>query len=100
MDPNLKGKVPGVWEQFYEAAITEPDRTKRMERLIEAQRAVLERALVLEKEGGNNPAEGQALQEAADFLREMKLSTLADGLGKELTAGDKGKRQTKTRLTN
>ena len=65
MDPNLKGEVPGVWEQFYEAAITEPDRTKRMERLIEAKRAVLERALVLEKEGGNNPAEGQALQEAA-----------------------------------
>src|SRR5438445_10643124 len=53
------------------------------------KRAVLERALVLEKEGRNNPAEGQALQEAADFLREMKLSTLADGLGKELTAGDK-----------
>ena len=60
-----------------------------MERLIEAQRAVLERALVLEKEGGNNPAEGQALQEAADFLREMKLNTQSDGMGNELTSGDK-----------
>jgi hypothetical protein len=77
------------WTTLYEIAIREPDRAKRMRLLLQAERAVLERAIDLEREENGHEAEEKALEEAASFIREMKLNTMNDGVGKELKCGDK-----------
>ena len=41
MDSKLKGDVPGVCGQIYEAAITEPGPPNGMESILDAERAVL-----------------------------------------------------------
>jgi hypothetical protein len=54
-------------------------------RLLELQEVILERARMLDVEvGQEHESEAQALEEAADFVRQMKLGTQADGLGKEV----------------
>jgi hypothetical protein len=69
--------------------IGEADPALRDVRLLEAQEAILERARMLDVEvGQEHESEAQALEEAADFVREMKLETQADGLGKEVKVGD------------
>jgi hypothetical protein len=78
-----------AWDVLYERAITQPDVNLRRQRLAEAETAILERARVLDEEPGQHEAEGQALEEAADFIREMKLQTQSDGVGKELRVGQK-----------
>jgi hypothetical protein len=82
-------EIPEFWTKLYESAITEPDRTLRMARLLEAERAILERALVLSTEHTEHGTEIVALEEAAKFVREMKLNTMSDGVGKDLSPGDR-----------
>ena len=79
------------WQAIYEKAIAEPNPDLRRQRLLEAQRAILDRAAELEHERGDHQAEAEALQEAADFVREMKAATLTDGEGMEIKIGDKDK---------
>jgi hypothetical protein len=81
--------IPEYWTKLYESAITEPDRTVRMTRLLEAERAILERALVLSTDLSEHHTEVVALEEAAKFVREMKLNTLSDGDGNHLSPGDR-----------
>jgi hypothetical protein len=89
MIPEHNGQNANVWESLYEQAITEPNVQLRRRRLQEAGAAVLERALVLDREPGDHEAEGLALEDAAEFIREMKRVTQTDGLGKEIKIGDK-----------
>lgn len=82
--------TPYLWEQIYEAAISEPNPDRRMELLREAQKAVLQRAQALQEQEGNPSFEEMtALEEAADFLHDMKLTTEADGIGKHMKLGDR-----------
>jgi hypothetical protein len=81
--------IPEYWTKLYESAITEPDRTLRMARLLEAERAILERALFLSTGPTEHATEIVALEEAAKFVREMKLNTLSDGDGNHLSPGDR-----------
>ena len=60
----------------------------RMERLLEAERAILERVLMLEDEKENYQAEKIALEEAAAFVREMKLNVTTDGVDQGLAPGE------------
>ena len=78
-----------AWDTIYERAITEPDVHLRRQRLVEAETAILERARVLDDQPGEHEAEGQALEEAADFIREMKLRTQSNGVNQELRVGQK-----------
>jgi hypothetical protein len=82
-------QIPEFWTKLYESAITEPDRTLRMARLLEAERAILERALFLSTDRTEHGTEIVALEEAAKFVREMKLNTMSDGDGKDLSPGDR-----------
>src|SRR3954464_9832108 len=69
-------------------------------RLLELQEVILERARMLDVEvGQEHESEAQALEEAADFVRQMKLGTQADGLGKEVRIGDKEAISGKGRLS-
>ena|SRR3954447_13702885 len=93
MEPPANRKAldqnPDLWESLYEQAITEPDPDLRRRRLQEAETAILRRARVLDREPGEHEAEVQALEEAASYIREMKLETQTDGVSKEVNTGDK-----------
>jgi hypothetical protein len=89
MTPDLHSHQDPTWEALYEKAITEANPDLRRQRLLEAQEAILDRAAMLEDDRGDHQAESQALQEAADFVREMKAQTLTDGVGMEIEIGDK-----------
>jgi hypothetical protein len=92
MTQNDSRTPPYVWEVLYERAITEPDPGLRRLRLQEAEQAILNRAGVLDdndNEAVQHEPEAQALEEAADFLREMKLITQSDGVAKEMKSGAK-----------
>jgi hypothetical protein len=91
MNQNELQTRPYFWETLYERAITEPDPGLRRLRLQEAEEAILCRAGVLDdgNEAAQSEPEAQALEEAADFRREMKLKTQADGGNKELKIGAK-----------
>lgn len=78
-----------VWETLYEHAITESNTELRRRRLREAERAILDRAKALDDDPGEHESEAQALEEAANFIREMKLQAETDGVCKELQIGDK-----------
>lgn len=89
MAPNFHSQKELAWEAIYEKALTEANPDLRRQRLLEAQRAILDRAAMLEEERGDHEAEVEALQEAAEFVREMKAATQMDGVGMELKIGDK-----------
>ena len=81
--------VPYLWEQIYEAAISEANPERRRHLLREAQRAILQRAQALEEqEGTPDFEETMALEAAAEFLRDLHVATQADGDGKEMNPGD------------
>ena len=61
----------------------------RRRRLQEAETAILQRARALDGEPGDHETEAHALEEAADYVREMKLESETDGVGKEVKVGDK-----------
>jgi hypothetical protein len=81
--------TPFLWERVYEAAISEENPDRRLQLLREAQRAVLQRAQGLEEDVHGSFEEMTALEDAADFLREMKLVTESDGVGKHIAPGDR-----------
>jgi hypothetical protein len=89
MTPDFHSQQELTWEAIYEKAITEANPDLRRQRLLEAQKAILDRAATLEDERGDHQAEAEALEEAADFLREMKAQTQTDGVAMELKVGDK-----------
>lgn len=76
--PNDYANEPFLWESVYELAVAEKNPANRQQLLIEAQRALLQRAQALEAEGGSD-SECIALESAADDLRAMKASTQSDG---------------------
>ena len=82
-------QTPDFWTKLYQSAIAEPDRGKRLQRLLAAERAVLERAVFLEEKQTEQGAEATALKEAIHFIREMKMRTMSDGVGMEVSPGDK-----------
>ena len=79
---------PNLWESLYEQAITEADPDLRRRRLLEAQAAIVQRALALDREPGDHESEARALEEASDYIREKKAETLTDGVGKEVEVED------------
>ncbi len=82
--------TPYLWEKIYEAAISEKNPDRRLHLLREAQQAVLQRAQALdEQEAAPSVEEVTALEEAAEFLRDMKRTTEADGIGKDIQPGDR-----------
>jgi hypothetical protein len=78
---------PYTWEVLYEKAITEPDTALRRLRLQEAEEAILHRAAILDNQPDPHQTEVQALEEAADFIREMKRKTQSDGINKQIKIG-------------
>jgi hypothetical protein len=66
------------WEKLYQSAMTEPNDRLRRQRVQEAEHALLERAKFLDEQPGDHESEGQALEQAADCLRELKLKRLSD----------------------
>jgi hypothetical protein len=88
MDNSPQRAKAYAWEALYEHAISVADPEVRRQRLLEAQEAILHRAKILDDEPGDHEAEAQALEEAADFVRDMKLQTQSDGVAKEVNVGD------------
>lgn len=74
----LGSQTADLWKKLYETAINEPDRPLQMQRLLEAERAILERALFLDEQEYDGP-EVTALERAGDSVREMKLKTGSNG---------------------
>jgi hypothetical protein len=66
------------WEKLYQSAMAETDNRFRRQRVQEAEHALLERAKFLDEQPGDHESEGQALEQAADSLRELKLKRLSD----------------------
>ncbi len=88
MDTRIHPKNdPAVWQHYYEAAISEPEPELRLWRIAEAQKAILDRARELEQ-NKEADAECQAIEDATDFLAELKAATQGDGIGKHVNRGD------------
>ena len=62
-----------LWRELYEAADREPNRGLRLRRIMKAQSAILEHALVLELTNGSDE-ECCDVERAAEGLRLMKLA--------------------------
>ena len=62
-----------LWRELYEAADRKPNRGLRILRIMEAQGAMLEHALVLEVSRGSDQ-ECLDLEQAAEGLRRMKVA--------------------------
>jgi hypothetical protein len=66
------GAVP-LWKQLYQAAILEMDRENIMRRILDAEQAIVARALALHDESSANHAkELGALAYSANFLAELR----------------------------
>jgi hypothetical protein len=66
------GTVP-LWKQLYQAAILEMDRENIMRRILDAEQAIVARALALHGESSANHAqELGALAYSANFLAELR----------------------------
>jgi hypothetical protein len=66
------GTVP-LWKQLYQAAILEMDRENIMRRILDAEQAIVARALTLHSESSTNHAkELGALAYSANFLAELR----------------------------
>jgi hypothetical protein len=68
-----------VWRELYKAALFEVDKSKMLQRIAEAKRALVLRARELFQAVEDNPEEGQALDDAMYALR---------ALGRRLVASD------------
>ena len=60
------------WQALYKAAIVEVDSTKRLDRISEAKRAIVERARELFQTTGDNFREEQALDTALCVLHALQ----------------------------
>lgn len=70
--PSGNGTAP-LWKQLYQAAILEMDRESIMRRILEAEQAIVARALALHSESSANHAkELGALAYSANFLAELR----------------------------
>lgn len=70
--PSRNGTAP-LWKQLYQAAILEMDRQNIMRRILEAEQAIVARALALHSESSANHAkELGALAYSANFLAELR----------------------------
>jgi hypothetical protein len=56
------------WEKFYRAAVLEPDRSKLLQRIKDAEAAILERSRGLSTPPGNNGEEQDAITRALHIL--------------------------------
>jgi hypothetical protein len=66
------GTVP-LWKQLYQAAILEMDTENIMRRILDAEQAIVARALALHRESsGNHAQELGALAYSANFLAELR----------------------------
>src|SRR2546423_305789 len=71
-DTLREGELP-AWKTLYQSAILEMDTAIVMERIAEAERAIVERALALRKESSNDHTrELGALAYSANFLAELR----------------------------
>jgi hypothetical protein len=76
------GGLP-AWKSLYQTAILEMDRALIMERIMEAERAIVERALALRKEPASEHAkELGALAYSANFLAELRRLETTRSTGK------------------
>ena len=87
--PDDYANEPYLWESVYQLAMAEKNPANRPQLLIEAQKALLQRALALE-DGGGSDSECTALESAAESLREMKVNHQTDGAGKCPESGKPG----------
>ncbi|HVO62598.1 MAG TPA: hypothetical protein VMT53_16810 [Terriglobales bacterium] len=62
-----------IWRELYEAADREKNRGLRFLRIVEAQKAMLQYALILEETCGSDE-ECRELEQAAESLRLMKVA--------------------------
>jgi hypothetical protein len=66
-----------LWRELYESARIEANRELRFRQIIEAQKAMLEHALFLERTEGSDE-ECRELEQAADGLQRLRLAYIAD----------------------
>jgi hypothetical protein len=67
------GGIAPLWKQLYQAAILEMEAENIMRRIIDAEQAIVERALALRSESSENHAEELgALAYSANFLAELR----------------------------
>src|SRR5581483_10171552 len=84
---NVRESELSAWKILYQSAILEMDTAVVMQRIAEAERAIVERALALRKESPNDHAkELGALAYSANFLAELRrleTSRLTDAVSSE-----------------
>ncbi len=66
--PSTKHKVKQDWEKLYRAAIIESDRSKLLQRVKDAEAAILERSRSLSKSPANSEREQEAITRALYIL--------------------------------
>ena len=66
--PSTKHKVKQGWEKLYRAAIIEPARSKLLQRVEDAEAAILERSRSLSKSPANSGKEQEAITQALHIL--------------------------------
>jgi hypothetical protein len=72
-DQACGGGVVPQWKQLYQAAILEMETEHIMRRIVDAERAIVERALALHSESSDRQAEELgALAYSANFLAELR----------------------------
>jgi len=65
---NTKHDVKQDWEKLYRAAVLESDRSKLLQRIEDAEAAILERSRSLSKSPANSGKEQDAITRALDIL--------------------------------
>jgi hypothetical protein len=63
------------WEKLYRAAIIEPDRSKLLQRVEDAEAAILERSRSLSKSPANSGKEQEAITRALHILSLLRAKT-------------------------
>ena len=74
--PSTRHEVKQDWEKRYRAAILESDRSKLLQRVEDAETAILERSRSLSKELANSGKEQEAITRALYILRPLRARNL------------------------
>jgi hypothetical protein len=72
---STKSDVKQDWEKLYRAAIIEPDRSKLLQRVEDAEAAILERSRSLSKSPANSGKEQEAITRALHILSLLRAKT-------------------------
>ena len=72
---STKHDVKQDWEKIYRAAIIEPDRSKLLQRVEDAEAAILERSRSLSKSPANSGKEQEAISRALHILSLLRART-------------------------